>query len=71
MDNFNVVGVRGKTVYIVQVGEQFYLMNVKKSGFAGPSKTMDSFLKFGYFKKPDNVPEEHMSLLRDRVNNWI
>lgn len=68
MEKFNVVAVRGNTAYIIQIGERFYLMNVKRNGFAGPSKTMDSFLKFGYFKKPDNVPEEHMSILRDRVS---
>lgn len=69
MDNFKIVAVRGKTAYIVQIGERFYLINVKKDGFAGPSESMDAFLKFGYFKKPDNVPEEHMSILRDRVSN--
>ena len=47
--NIKVLFSRGDGVYVIELDDGFYLVNLESGTISERKKYIDSFLKFGYF----------------------
>ena len=64
---FKVLYTRGDGIYIVQKGEDYYLISLEVAGEPVKSKFIDSFLKFGYFTPVDSMDESEMRKIKNML----
>ena len=58
--NVKVLFTRGEGIYIVEKEGLFYLINLETKNKPFVSEFVDSFLKFGYFTKADEIEEKEL-----------
>ena len=55
-----VLFTRGEGIYIVRKGSLFYLVNLDTKNKPLVSEFADTFLKFGYFERADEIDEKEL-----------
>ena len=62
-----VLYTRGNGIYIAQKDDNFYLVNLSNDKPPKVSDNPDKFLKFGYFEPVDNVSEDVLKSIEERI----
>ncbi len=66
--DIKVLFTRGEGCYVVQKGKLFYLVNLETNHPPLVSEVAESFLKFGYFEKVNNISEEELNGIEAKLS---
>ena len=67
--DIKVLFSRGDGCYVVQKGDDFYLVNLETDDKPQVSKYADSFLKFGYFSPIDELDVKTLHNIKERLSD--
>lgn len=63
--DIKVLFSRGDGVYVIELDDGFYLINLESGTISERKKYIDSFLKFGYFYPIDKIEASEMESIKE------